>query len=106
MSKIECFNTKNRAESECFITPVVTLSGKKFLIITKHVERNWYESVKDIEGIISYLSKKYNFHPGEYIMILHAFFHSIDLEQFYRINPGSKDLLGKLTIGELEKMLV
>ncbi len=104
MSKIECFNTDSRKESECYITPIVTITMKKFLVITRVVEYNWYDSVKDIDGIISYLSKKYNFQPVEYGMILHAFFRSIDLEQFYHINSGSKDRLSRISLNELEKV--
>ena len=105
MSKVECFNPKSDSLTECFITPLVTISKKKVLILTKVVYNNWYDSVQGLEGIINYLSRQYNIKAQEYEIILHAYFIAIDLEQYYTMEFANEMVLNKLSIGGLEVIL-
>ena len=105
LSKIEYVNSKNEDRSVFFITPIATRKLKKVLVITKIVENNWQDSVKNIKDIIHFLNKHYNLGPKEYRMILHTYFISINFEQFYGINTESADSIEKLSLSELEKIL-
>ena len=103
--KVNCFNSKSETNLECFITPVLTKSGNNVLIVTKLIESNWYDSIKDINNQLLYLNKNLYYSPNKYKYLLHAYFSSIDLEQFYRINVTPEFLLSKITLGQLEIIL-
>jgi hypothetical protein len=106
LSQLEYVNSKNEDKSVFFITPIATRTLKKVLVITKIVENNWLDSVKNIKGIIHFLNKHYNLGHKEYRIILHTYFNSINFEQFYVINSDSDDSIEKLSITEFEKILV
>ena len=105
MHKVECVNSLTDINHECFITTVFTGKGSKVLIITREIHQNWYESIKEIEMIVQSLIKKYNYTPKEYKMILHTYFVSIDLENFYEITSNRDDILNKISISQLEAIL-
>jgi len=105
MLKVECVNSLTDIKHDCFVTIVYTCNGSKVLFITREINQNWYESIKEIELIVQNLIKKYNYTPKEYKMILHTFFASIDLENFYEITSNSNNLLSKMSISQLEAIL-
>ena len=105
LSKLHFNNSIDDAVIEFYITPVVTLNNNKVLIVSKIVEGNWYETVKNLTGIVEFLEKQYNITSKEYRLILHAFFQSIDFEQFYYINHGSDSYLEKMKLSDLENIL-
>ena len=105
MLKVECVNAMTDINHECFVTIVYTGNGSKVLFITKKINQNWYESIKEIEVIVQNLIKKYNYKPKEYKMILHTYFVSINLENFYEITSNSDNLLSKIGINQLEAIL-
>ena len=99
------YTEKDGTTSEYFITPVVTLSKKKILIISRIVKGNWYESIRIINGLIADVSFKYDLKKDDYLIILHAFFDVIGLEQFYEVDTGNGNALQKLQITEFENLL-
>lgn len=105
MQKIITINSLTDTKTECFITPVVTVSRRKILFITKKIENNWGELQTDIGWVISDLASKNNYKPSEYVMILHAYFGLINIEQFYEIKNDKAHTLKKLDENELEKIL-
>ncbi len=105
LSRMDYVDNANGRQAEFYITPISTRTLKKVLVITKIIEDNWYDSVKELRGIIGFLNKQYNLGPKEYKMILHAYFRSIDFEQFYNIRFDTAELIEKITITEFEKIL-
>lgn len=105
MHRVECLNSLTDINHECFITTVFTGKGSKVLVITREIYQNWYESIKEIELIVQSLIKKYNYTPKEYKMILHTYFVSIDLENFYEITSKRDDIIHKISINQLEAIL-
>lgn len=88
-----------------FVTKIMTLRVKRGIIITKVIEGNWYDTIKNIEPLLSHTAKKLDVNLNEYFVIFHGYFHSIKLEQFYTINADSEDRLTKLSLAEFEKFL-
>lgn len=105
LSRQQFNNSIDDSVIDFYITPVSTVNSVKVLIVSKIVEGNWYETVKNLNGIVEYLEKQFNFTSKEYRLILHAFFQSIDFEQFYYINHGSDSYLEKMKITDLENIL-
>ncbi|HAX50278.1 MAG TPA: hypothetical protein PK605_01105 [Ignavibacteria bacterium] len=105
MYKVDCVNTITDVKHECFITTASTCNGSKFLFITREINQNWYESIKEIEMIVQDLVKNFNYTPKEYKMILHTYFRFIELENFYEITSKKEDILSKISIIQLETML-
>ncbi len=97
---------KDGKVSVYYITPLVTLSKKKLLIISRLVKGNWYESIRIINGIISDISIKYDLKKDDYTIILHAYFDVIALEQFYEVDTGNGNSLNRLPFTEFEKLLI
>ncbi len=105
MHKVECVNSLTDINHECYITTAFTGKGSKVLIISREIRQNWYESIKEIEFIVQSLIKKYNYTTKEYKMILHTYFVSIELENFYEITSNRDDILHKISINQLEAIL-
>ena len=105
MQKSECINSLTDISHECFVTLAFTPKGRKVLFITRIIQNNWYESIKDTEFIVKCLLSKYNYSLKELIIILHTYFSSVELENFYEINIHSENILNKISISNLENKL-
>jgi hypothetical protein len=105
LTDIENFNPGMDSRSECYLTLTRNNSGENFIILTKTIHLNWAESVMNIDRIVEYLNKRFNFRLHEYKLILHAYFKSIELDQFYEIKTDRSNSLIKLSLEKFEKML-
>lgn len=105
LTDVEKFNPGMDNSSECYLTLTRNNSGGNFIILTKTIHLNWAESVMNIDRIVEYLNKRFNFRLHEYKLIFHAYFKSTELEQFYEIKPERSNSLSKLSIEQFAKML-
>ncbi len=90
---------------EYYITPVVSISKKNILIISKRIRGNWYQALLNIETIVNNIKKQYRFSTDTYSFILHAYFDVVALENFYLVDIENKYMLRKLKMLELEDLL-
>lgn len=95
----------NGTISEYFITPVVTISKKQVLIISRVINGNWYESLRIINSLIADISFKYDLKKDAYTILLHAYFNVIGLEQFYEVDTSNGNQLNKISFTALENLL-
>lgn len=105
MTHAEYIKTKDDIRETLYITPVITLKKKKVLFITREVTGNWFESIKDIEDILLFLEKQYNYCIKDHIFIFHIFIESIKFEQYYLVDLKSEKKLFKINEDKLEKIL-
>lgn len=105
LTEVEKFNPGMDSRSECYLTLTGNNSGESFIILTKTIHLNWAESVMNIDRIVEYLNKRFNFRLHEYKLILHAYFKSIELDQFYEIKTDRSNSLIKLSIEQFAKLL-
>lgn len=105
LSRMEYVSSLDDITRYFYMTPVAAKSGKMVIIITCVINENWNEIVKEVGQIIEHLHKNYNFSPADYTHVLHGYFESIGLEQFYSIAPEDNFKLKKITIGQLDMLL-
>ena len=105
MYKIQYIKSKDDIREDLYLTPVITLSKKKVLFITKEIAGNWFDSIKDIEDILYFLDKQYGYSSKDHSFIFHIFIESIKFEQFYTVDLSSEKKLFKIAEGKLEKVL-
>lgn len=102
---MEYVSSKDAETRYFYMTPAATKSGKMIVIISCIVNENWSDIVAEVGEIITHLHKNYNFSPADYTHVLHGYFESVELEQFYLINSDSGNSLNKITIGHLDSLL-
>lgn len=105
LSKFQYIKTKDDIREELFLTPVVTAKKLCVLFITRVINGNWFESIKDIEDLVSFIVHHYNYQPNKYRYFLHIYISNIKFEQFYTIDIDNSSKLGKISIENLEKIL-
>lgn len=106
MARMEYVSSRDEETRYFYMTPAATKSGKMIIIITCVINENWNQVVDEISEIIGHLHKNYNFSPSDYTHVLHGYFESVELEQFYVINiENSQYCLDKLSIGHLDRLL-
>lgn len=105
LTNVEKFNPGMDSRSECYLTQTRNNSGENFIILTKTIHLNWAESVMNIDRIVEYLDERFDYRLYEYKLILHAYFKSIELDQFYEIKTERSNSLSKLSIEQFAKML-
>lgn len=104
LAPMQCVNPDNKV-IEYFITPIVTISKKKILIISKIIKGNWYEALLNVDVILKHINKVYNIPEDTYTLILHVYFDSISLEKFYIIDVREKYALNRMKFTEFENIL-
>ena len=104
LSPMQCVNTENNA-IEYYITPIVTISKKKILIISKIIKGNWYDAIRNIDVIVKHIKSVYKIPEDTYTVILHAYLDTIALEKFYVIDVRDKYVINRLKIYEFENIL-
>jgi hypothetical protein len=106
MARMEYVSSTDDETRYFYMTPAATKSGKMIIIITCIINENWNEIIQQVGEIIGHLHKNYNFSPSDYTHVLHGYFESVELEQFYVINTENSDFtLNKLSIGHLDRLL-
>lgn len=104
LAPMRCTNEKN-AVIEFYITPLVTRTKNKVLIISKKIKGNWYDALRNIEVIVKHIKTVYSISEDAYTVILHAYLESISLEKFYVVDIRDKYVLNRLKMFELENLL-
>jgi len=105
LTKFQYIKTKDDIREELFLTPVTTVKNNCVLFITRVINGNWFESIKDIEDLLSFIIHHYNYQPSKYKYFLHIYISNIKFEQFYSIDMELGKKLGKISLENLEKVL-
>ena len=105
LSKFQYIKTKDDIREELFLTPAITAKKNCVLFITRVINGNWFESIKDIEDLVSFIIHHYNYQPSKYKFFLHIYIGNIKFEQFYTIDLSLGKKLGKISLENLEKIL-
>lgn len=105
LSKFQYIKTKDDIREDLYITPVFTSKKKKIIIITRELKGNWFDNIRDIEDIVVFIVKHYNYMPEKYTFIFHIFIEDIKFEHFYMIDLKKEKKLGKITMEKFEKLL-
>jgi hypothetical protein len=103
--KINYIKSKDDIRETLYLTPVVTPQNNKLLFITREIKGNWFDSVKDIGDICSFVSNNYNYSPADFSYFYHIYIENIKFEQFYKVDDSGDFKLSKLTISDLQKFL-
>ncbi|HAX48319.1 MAG TPA: hypothetical protein DCX92_04970 [Bacteroidetes bacterium] len=105
LSKIQYIKTKDDIRESVYLTPAFTPKNKKVLFITREVKGNWFDSVKDIDDLKTYITNNSSYAHGDYIFILHVYIENIRFEQFYLMHESGGKKLQRIPADELEKVL-
>ena len=105
LTKFQYIKTKDDIREELFLTPAITTKKNCVLFITRVINGNWFESIKDIEDLVSFIIHHYNYQPSKYKYFLHIYIGNIKFEQFYTIDLSLGKKLGKISLENLEKIL-
>ena len=105
LSKFQYIKTKDDIREELFLTPAITAKKNCVLFITRVINGNWFDSIKDIEDLVSFIIHHYNYQPSKYKFFLHIYIGNIKFEQFYTIDLSLGKKLGKISLENLEKVL-
>jgi len=105
LSKFQYIKTKDDIREELFLTPAITAKKNCVLFITRVINGNWFDSIKDIEDLVSFIIHHYNYQPSKYKYFLHIYIGNIKFEQFYTIDLSLGKKLGKISLENLEKVL-
>lgn len=105
LTKFQYIKTKDDIREELFLTPAVTSGQSCILFITRVINGNWFESIKDIEDLLSFIIHHYNYQPNKYTFFFHIYISNIKFEHFYTIDFAKSSKLGKITVENLEKIL-
>lgn len=105
LSKFQYIKTKDDIREELFLTPVITAKKNCVLFITRVINGNWFESIKDIEDLVLFIIHHYNYKPNKYRYFFHIYISNIKFEHFYTIDMDKGKKLGKISVEELEKIL-
>jgi hypothetical protein len=105
LSKFQYIKTKDDIREELYITSVITAKQKNLIVITREIKGNWFDSIKDIEDIVLFIIKHYNYQPIKYKYIFHIYIENINFEHFYVIDIEKEKKLGKISVECFEKIL-
>lgn len=105
LNKIQYIKTKDDIRESLFLTPVITSKKSKILFITREIKGNWFESIKDIDDIILFVVKNYNYKLKDYNYYFHIYIENIKFEHFYKVDTEKNNKLSRLSPEELEKIL-
>ncbi len=106
MYKIQYIKSKDDIRENLFLTPVLTCKKRKVLFVTREISGSWYDSIKDVDDIIFFIEKHFNYTSKEYKYIFHIFIESVKFEYFYLVDLKSVKKLQKFSTEQLENLLV
>lgn len=105
-TRVSFFNTYDDVKELIYLTPFISKMNRKFVVITRQIKGSWFDSIKDIDVLINFLSKNYNYNQKIYMFIFQIYIENIELEHFYLYVSSSADKLEKLSSEKFKKILL